>query len=151
MSIIKKWKKNEIKDWVSDLDKSKLTLYEVMFNIMMLSVIELFIGLFFVDEYFRYVLGLLIGVILAIFLIKNMYSSVNKAVMEDVNTAESITRKGALFRMAVVFVIFVVATYLHKYINVYAMIISTFNLKFAAYLQPLTNKFISTRYEIKGR
>ena len=60
-------------------------------------------------------------------------------------------RKASVIRMLCLFIVFVIAVCLNRYINVYAMVIRTFNLKLAAYIVPFTNKYIFTRYVTKGR
>lgn len=151
MSILKKWKRKEIEDWIKDLDESKKTLYGVILNIIMFSVIELIIGLFLVNKYINFILGIVLGTIVAILMIRNMYSVIDRAVMENEETAEGIMRKASVIRMLCLFIVFVIAVFLNRYINVYAMAISTFNLKLAAYIVPFTNKYIFTRYVTKGR
>ena len=141
----------EIEDWIKDLDESKKTLYGVILNIILFSVVELIIGLFLVNKYINFILGIVLGTIVAILMIRNMYSVIDRAVMEDEETAESIMRKASIIRMICLFVVFVIAVCWNRYINVYAMAISTFNLKLAAYIMPFTNKYIFTRYVTKGR
>ena len=50
MNIIEKWKKKEKKDWENSLDESQLTLYELVIGIVMFSVFELIIGVFFINK-----------------------------------------------------------------------------------------------------
>ena len=150
MNIIKKWKKKERKDWENSLDESQLTLYELVIGIVMFSVFELIIGVFFINKIICFILGIIIGTIAAIVIVKHMHSTIDRAIEAGEEAAEKIVRNGALLRILGIFTIFFIVVYLHKYINVYAVFISMLNLKFSAYIQPLTNKLISCRY-LKGR
>ena len=150
MNIIKKWKKKEKKDWENSLDESQLTLYELVIGIVMFSVLELIIGVFFINKIICFILGIIIGTIAAIVIVKHMHSTIDRAIEAGEEAAEKIVRNGALLRILGIFTILFIVVYLHKYINVYAVFISMLNLKFSAYIQPLTNKLISCRY-LKGR
>ena len=143
MSIIKKWKMKERKDWENDLDESKLTLYEIVGGICAFSILELIIGLFFANRIIQFVIGMVIGSAVAIILVKHMYRTLDRAIDAGEQGAEKIVRNGALLRIFGIFTVFFLAVYLHRYINVYAMFISVFNLKLSAYIQPLANKLIS--------
>lgn len=151
MSILKNWNKREIKDWIKDLDESQKTLYGIIMNSVMFSAIELIIGLFFVKKYSNFLLGIILGTIVAIMMVRNMYSVIGRALAENAQTAEETVRKGSILRMICLFVVFVIAIYAHKYINILAMVISIFNLKFAAYIQPFTNKYLFEKISEKGR
>lgn len=150
MNIIEKWKKKEKKDWENSLDESQLTLYELVIGIVMFSVLELIIGVFFINKIICFILGIIIGTIAAIVIVKHMHSTIDRAIEAGEEAAEKIVRNGALLRILGIFTIFFLVVYLHNYINVYAVFISMLNLKFSAYIQPLTNKLISCRY-LKGR
>lgn len=150
MNIIKKWKKKERKDWENSLDEPQLTLYELVIGIVMFSVFELIIGVFFINKIICFILGIIIGTLAAIVIVKHMHSTIDRAIEAGEEAAEKIVRNGALLRILGIFTIFLIVVYLHKYINVYAVFISMLNLKFSAYIQPLTNKLISCRY-LKGR
>lgn len=143
MSIIKAWKKKERRDWVNDLDESKLTLYEIVGVICIFSTLELIVGLFLVNKIIQYIIGIVLGTSVAIVLVEHMYKTLDKAIDAGEENAEKVVRNGALLRIVGIFTIFFLAVYLHRYINIYAMFLSTFNLKFAAYIQPLANKLIS--------
>ena len=143
MSIIKKCKMKERKDWENDLDESKLTLYEIVGGICAFSILELIIGLFFANRIIQFVIGMVIGTAVAIILVKHMYRTLDRAIDAGEQGAEKIVRNGALLRIFGIFTVFFLAVYLHRYINVYAMFISVFNLKLSAYIQPLANKLIS--------
>ena len=143
MNIIKIWKKRERKDWENNLDESKLTLYRIIVGIVICSFLELVIGLFIVNNNLKFIVGMILGTIVAILLVNNMYKSINKAIDAGEENADKVMRNGAILRIIAIFTIFFLAVYLRKYINIYGMFISTLNLKFSAYIMPLTNKLIS--------
>lgn len=140
----------ERKDWVNSIDKPKKTLYEICGGIIALAIIEMIIGLFIVDRISSFLLGAVIGTVVAILLVQHMYRTIDKALDYSEDDAMKVTRNGAILRMIVLFTITVIVVCIHNYVNVYMAFISVMNLKFAAYLQPFTNKIISRRYE-KGR
>ena len=150
MNIIKRWKKKERKEWENKLDESKLTLCELVIGIVLFSMLELIVGVFFINKIICFILGIIVGTLSAIVIVNHMYSTIDKAIEAGEEAAEKIVRKGAMLRILGIFTIFFIVVYLHKYINVYAVFISMLNLKFSAYIQPLTNKLISCRY-LKGR
>ena len=150
MNIIKRWKKKERKEWENELDESKLTLCELVIGIVLFSMLELIVGVFFINKIICFVLGIIVGTVSAIVIVNHMYSTIDKAIEAGEEAAEKIVRNGAMLRILGIFTIFFIVVYLHKYINVYAVFISMLNLKFSAYIQPLTNKLISCRY-LKGR
>ena len=150
MNIIKRWKKKERKEWGNELDESKLTLCELVIGIVLFSMLELIVGVFFINKIICFILGIIVGTLSAIVIVNHMYSTIDKAIEAGEEAAEKIVRNGAMLRILGIFTIFFIVVYLHKYINVYAVFISMLNLKFSAYIQPLTNKLISCRY-LKGR
>ena len=150
MNIIKRWKKKERKEWENKLDESKLTLCELVIGIVLFSMLELIVGVFFINKIICFILGIIVGTLSAIVIVNHMYSTIDKAIEAGEEAAEKIVRNGAMLRILGIFTIFFIVVYLHKYINVYAVFISMLNLKFSAYIQPLTNKLISCRY-LKGR
>ena len=150
MNIIKRWKKKERKEWGNELDESKLTLCELVIGIVLLSMLELIVGVFFINKIICFILGIIVGTLSAIVIVNHMYSTIDKAIEAGEEAAEKIVRNGAMLRILGIFTIFFIVVYFHKYINVYAVFISMLNLKFSAYIQPLTNKLISCRY-LKGR
>ena len=140
----------ERKDWANSIDKPKIILYEICGGIIVLAVIEMIIGLFVVDRISSFLLGAVIGTVVAILLVQHMYRTIDKALDYSEDDAMKVTRNGAILRMIVLFTITVIVVCMHKYVNAYMAFICIMNLKFAAYLQPFTNKIISRRYE-KGR
>ena len=130
----------ERKDWVSDIDKSKITLYEICGGIIVLSIIEMIVGLFIVDKIGGFLLGTVIGTVIAILLVQHMYRTIDKALDYSEDDAMKITRNGAILRMIVLFTITVIVVCMHKYVNAYMVFICIMNLKLAAYLQPFTHK-----------
>lgn len=151
MSILKKWNKKELIDWVNDLDESKRTLYGVILNIIVFSMVEMIIGLFFVNKIINYIIGAILGTVVAIIMVNNMYSVINKALIESEEVAEGIVRKGSIIRTVGVFVFMIFVLSFKEYVNPYMTILCMFNLKFAALIQPFTNKYLIIRYVTKGR
>jgi hypothetical protein len=109
------------------------------------------IGLFCVDEYIKLIFGMVIGIAVSIMMVCNMYKVIESSIVQGEGTAEAMVRKGSIIRMVAVFIVFILAICFKRYINVYAMVIGIFSLKFAAYLEPFTNKYIFKRYIAKGR
>jgi glycerol uptake facilitator-like aquaporin len=109
------------------------------------------IGLFFVNKIINYIIGAILGTVVAIIMVNNMYSVINKALIESEEVAEGIVRKGSIIRTVGVFVFMILVLSFKEYVNPYMTILCMFNLKFAALIQPFTNKYLIIRYVTKGR
>ncbi len=114
-----------------------------------LSLIYL-VGAFFVPEGFRYSAGVLVGLTVAIVMLKNMFESIADAIVMESHDATVYMRRKVTIRYFVIFAVIVGTILLGgKYMGLGA-ILSVMNMKFSAYLQPLTNR-IRRKILRKGR
>lgn len=89
----------------------------------------------------EYLFGLAAGVLLALFLTWDMYTSIDRALDMDQKPAGAYTKKKAMLRLVVMIAVLAAAVFIQQ-ISVAGVIIGGLTLKFSAYLQPLTHKFI---------
>ena len=113
MNIIKKWKKKERKEWENELDESNLTLCELVIGIVLFSMLELIVGVFFINKIICFILGIIVGTVSAIVIVNHMYSTIDKAIEAGEEAAEKIVRNGAMLRILGIFTIFFIVVYIH--------------------------------------
>lgn len=92
----------------------------------------------------KLVLGFFIGIAAAVALIVHMYCSVVESLSLGETGALKHTRKMYLFRIVGILVILALI-YFTNFCNAIAFVIGLLSLKVAAYLQPVTHKFLVTK------
>lgn len=133
------------------MDKSKTTLFEIIGGILGLTFIEMLVftilelsfDIVYVDGIGKLFIGGILGSLIAIGLVCDMYRVFDRAFDCDSKTAESMVRKGSLLRMTILFTIIVLLVCcFRKDISIWMLFLATLNLKFAAYLAPVIDKFV---------
>ncbi|MDD5934004.1 MAG: ATP synthase subunit I [Clostridiales bacterium] len=124
------------------MDEGKQTFIELLAGIIFLGVLLLIPGIIWPYDKAAYYLGLLIGVIISLYLTYDMYSSLGKGLTMEEKAASGYIRKRALLRLLVILVVFFIAAYTDK-IQIFSVLLGALTLKFSAYLQPLTHKFLA--------
>ena len=135
------------------MDRSKKTLFELIGGIVTLTLIELAIVTILkniirnmftnntISVWISGILGMVIGIMIAL----HMFYTIDKA-LGCAEEAEKVMRQGAMLRMLVLFTIIVMSVcFLRKYIDLYILFLNIMNLKIAAYLVPLIDKWITKR------
>lgn len=116
---------------------------------IVLSLIYL-LGMLLVPEKLRYGAGVLIGLAVAILMLRNMFESIADAIVMESHDATVYMRRKVTLRYFVIFAAIAGTILLGgKYMGLGA-ILSVMNMKFSAYLQPLTNR-IRRKILRKGR
>ena len=118
----------------------------VVGNIFFLIIGEIIICIF-LDV--KCVIGYLIGVIAAIFMVIHMAFCIDDSVRMDEHTALKHTRKGYLFRIGILVALFF-TVFFTGIGDPVAMVCGTLILKLSAYIQPITNR-LTSKYLRKGR
>lgn len=109
------------------------------------EVIILVGGLLFYQEFFwKIVLGFLIGTAAAVALTVHMYFGVVESLSLGETGALKHTRKMYIFRIAGILVILVLI-YFTGFCDAVAFVVGLISLKVAAYLQPITHKYIVSK------
>ena len=133
------------------MNDSRKTLYALIGGIVALTsleslifiILELCIDIIYVDGIIKFILGGIVGSVIAILLVCDMYRVFDRAFDCDSDTAESMVRKGSLLRMTVLFTILVLLiVFLKQYISIWMTFLSILNLKLAAYLVPICMKML---------
>ncbi len=116
---------------------------------VVLSCIYL-LGMLLVPEKLRYAIGLVVGLGVAMIVLRNLYDSIADALLMESHEATSYMKKRVMLRYALMLVA-IVGTILigGKYMGL-GTILSVFNIKLSAYLQPVVRR-IRTRIRREGR
>ena len=131
--------------------KEKKSLLTLEINMVCLIFIESIFGLYFTNNIQRFMLGIVIGSIGAFLFLKSLYSSIDISLDLAENDAVKYFKKKAIQRTLLLAGIISGAILLARFISVVSVFISLMNVKFSAYLQPLTNKYVLTKFSEKGR
>ena len=123
------------------MNEGKQTFMELLVGIVIFGVLLILPGLFWTTSKTAYYIGLVVGIIVSIFLAYDMYSSILKGLTKDEKAANSYFQKKVVIRLAIVIVVFFIAAY-SKHISLLSVLFGALTLKFSAFLQPLTHKFL---------
>ncbi len=132
------------------MDKVKDTLIELFIGIGIYFVITEIVGLIFVENKLTYTAGLLLGVVGAALLATHMYVTLNKGLDMEKDAATKYIKSNSFLRLAIMLLILLVGRAI-THISFLAVIIGLLGLKIGAFMQPLVNKFISTKINKEGR
>lgn len=129
--------------------ETKQTLYELIAGIILCLILFL-IGNIFASNRIAYTLGLLIGGVIAGVMSTHMYHALEQAMLYDEDTAAKKVQKGTIVRVLLMMAGLVAALILPEWISIIGVALGVLSLKFSAYLQPLTHKFLQ-KFINKGR
>ena len=121
--------------------EEKKTLYELLAGVSV-CVLLFMLGNFFVSNHLAYTLGLLLGGVIAGAMSIHMYNALQQAMLYDEETAAKKVQKGTMFRYLFMLAGLVAALLLPQWISIIGVALGVLSLKFSAYLQPLTHKFL---------
>ncbi len=122
-----------------ELRDAEETLWDVRFGITVLSAL-CFIGLFFVKERSRYAAGVVIGCVLALFLITEIYKSISVSLMLPPDDAVRYAKKKVVIRYFITFAVLAVTMFFGGIYMGAGTILASFTIKPAAYFQPWFRK-----------
>ena len=123
------------------MNEGKQTFMELLVGIVLFGVLLILPGLFWTTNKTAYYIGLAVGIIVSIFLAYDMYSSIVKGLAKDEKAANSYFQKKVIIRLAIVIVVFFIAAY-SKRISLLSVLFGALTLKFSAFTQPLTHKYL---------
>ncbi len=132
------------------MDKVKDTLIELFIGIGIYFVIAEIVGLVFVENKLTYTAGLVLGTIGAMLLSIHMYYTLNKGLDMDKDAATKYIKNNSFIRLGIMLLILLVGRVI-TYISFLAVFIGLLGLKIGAFMQPLVNKFRSTKINKEGR
>lgn len=114
---------------------------EMILGILVSGICIALIGIIFVPEKIDFIIGLLLGMVIAILMIFSMNHSIDKALDYDEKGAQIQSIKGYILRMIFLIAGFVVVYFIGWW-SVGAYFLGIMCMKAAAYLQPYTKKFL---------
>lgn len=125
-------------------EKMDETLKELMTGTLLFGLVCLVAGVWFVNSPLKYILGLLIGLILALLAAWHMHHSICRNM--DLNAgnngaANAYAVKNSMIRYGVILVVFL-AVCLTDFAYPLAVFLGLMGLKAGAYLQPFTRKYL---------
>lgn len=130
-------------------EKMDETLKELMTGILLFVLMCLLVGIWFVPSVLKYVLGLLIGLILAEGAAVHMYVSLCRNMNMNAgreSAANSYSVKNSMIRYAVILMVFLVIC-LTDVAYPLAVFLGLMGLKAGAYLQPYTHRYLFQKKE----
>lgn len=130
------------------MNEGKQTFRELLIGIGLFGLLFSLVGILWRGPRLYYYLGLVLGLIMTMILINDMYSSLEKGLTMDSEHASSYFRKKVIIRLAMV-VVALFATIIIEQIEILSVLFGMLTLKFSAYLQPLTHKLMTRKN--KGR
>lgn len=133
------------------MSKERKLLVSIEVTIVWLIIVESMVAVNITDNLPRYIIGATVGTGVAIFFIRNLYDSLDRALDLNEESAKKFYKKKSILRILIVAATIGLALLLSKYISVWAVFIGIMNLKFSVYIQPLTNKYVLTKFFEKGR
>lgn len=125
-------------------EKMDETLKELMAGILLFGLVCLVVGVWFVNSPLKYIMGLLIGLILALTAAWHMYWSICRNMELNVDresAANAYAVKSSMIRYGVILVVFF-AVCLTDFAYPLAVFLGIMGLKAGAYLQPFTRKYL---------
>ena len=102
------------------------------------------IGLIFVENRLSYSLGILMGFVCVVFWTVHMYLTLDRILDLDPDSASRQGLLNSILRYVIVFAVLVLALKL-PHVSFLAVIIMLFGLKISAVLQPMVNKYITSK------
>lgn len=133
------------------MDEGKETFWELVIGIIIIMIVSCISGGIIADKKLSFILGNILGSVVAVILAGHMYKTISVAVELSSGDAEKYTRKKAMIRSMVMVLAVVIALSFPEIFNLIGVILGVLGLKFSAFLQPLTQKYIFTKIMNKGR
>lgn len=133
------------------MDDGKQTLIDLIIGIVVLTILFVLIGLLWKGQRWHFVSGVLIGAVVSVLMAIHMYRTILKAVDLEEKGAISLSRRNSVIRLFIVAVLLGLAVLFVSEFMAFGILMGFFCLKFSAYIQPLTHKFITKKILKKGR
>lgn len=132
------------------MNKAKETLRELLLSIVFWFLVIFMVG-GLISRKTSFLLGLLLGTVIAVIMVQHMYYSLDRALDMDERSATKYTRKQAGLRMVLMCLCLGVAFTFPQVFHVVGTMLGIFTLKFGALSYPLIHKLLSRFSVNKGR
>lgn len=123
------------------MKKINKTVWELLAGIILCGAVLLLAGILLAPDKLSYTAGLGIGLLVAVFMTFHMYVSIEKAIDAGEGSARTTVISSYAVR-TLVMIGSILLVGLFEAGNLIAMVLGIMTLKVAAYLQPITHKFI---------
>lgn len=123
------------------MNQVKETIVGFLIGIGIYAVLIEIVGFFFSENFLSYTLGLLFGVVVAIFLIIHMAKTLDRALDLPQGQAIKYTRRQSFLRLVVMLVAMVIALMVEQ-LNFIAVILGMLGLKIGAFIAPKLLKIL---------
>jgi ethanolamine transporter EutH len=130
------------------MSEGRQTFKDLLVGIVLFGILLLLLGIVWPGAKLNYYSGLAIGLIVAVAMVCDMYFSLERGLTMDAKQASHYFRKKVIVRLVYIIIALIIAI-LIKQIQILSVLFGILTLKFSAYLQPLTHKFLIKI--IKGR
>ena len=127
------------------MKKMNETLRELLIGIVFCMIVVCIIGALVTDNKLSFILGEILGSVIAILLAIHLNATISRALEMNEEGATRYTKKMAILRIIIMGCAVVVALTLPEVFNLIGTLFGILGLKISAYLQPLTNKFITKK------
>lgn len=118
------------------------TVWELLLGILFSGIVLEIAGTMIVRDKLYYTIGLGAGVLLAVFMTFSIHSSVVKAVDAGERGAKAKMITSYVFRTVLVVAVIIIVGVM-KLGNIVGLLLGIMTLKVAAYIQPITHKFLT--------
>ncbi len=125
------------------MKEERQTFKEMLMGIAIVTVLVGAIGYILVSNKLAYILGVLLGSIVAIIILMQMYYTLSKAVDMEEKSASRYSVATSMIRTLLMAVALVVGIVWPDYFNIIGILFGLFTLKICAYMQPLIHKVLS--------
>ena len=121
------------------------TLKDLIIGIVLSILIVCIIGAIVSNNRLSFILGDILGSIIAILLAIHLNATISRALAMNEEGAAKYTKKMSFLRLIIMGCAVVVALTLPEVFNLIGTLLGILGLKISAYLQPLTNRYITKK------
>ncbi|MDE6874698.1 MAG: ATP synthase subunit I [Lachnospiraceae bacterium] len=137
-------------DPVEDAQNAAETVRDMAVGLAFLGLVFAAVGCIFSGkDWYRWVLGVLLGTVAAGLMLRHLYAAVDRALDMDEEHATKYMKKSATLRILMAGAALSLGAFFPGVFHVFGVFMGVLCLKFAAYLQPLTHKVL--KFLSKGR
>lgn len=121
------------------------TLKDLIIGIVLSMIVVCTIGALVLNNKVAFILGDILGSVIAILLAIHLNATIARALDMNEEGAAKYTKKMSILRLIIMGCAVVVALTLPEVFNLIGTLLGILGLKISAYLQPLTNRFITKK------
>ena len=121
------------------------TLKDLIIGIVLFMLIVCIIGALVWNNKLSFILGDILGSFIAVLIAIHMNATIAKALHMNEEGAAKYTKKMSILRLIIMSCAVVVALTLPEVFNLIGTLLGILGLKVSAYLQPLTNRYITKK------